>query len=144
MTGDTFNLHRLTQPNWTEFGATYSDYDVGHPWATPGGDYDPTPAQSVYLSSFQNLVFDQVKPLVEDAIENRGGMLDVLIKGTADSRPATPAMLFIGQCRPGIAPNAGGELPEPDLVRRDVGCGRWSVDTSDAPVWSVAVQDEGC
>ena len=24
VTGDTFNLHRLTQPNWTEFGANYT------------------------------------------------------------------------------------------------------------------------
>jgi hypothetical protein len=133
VTNETFRIHRLTQPNWTEFGTTWNNYDVATPWATPGGDFVATPTQSLVLSSPGNLVFDQVKPLVEDAIRYRGGLLDVLIKSAElsfqilnfhSSGNATPAN------RPTLLVNYTHNI--------------WCVDTDDSEVWAVDVTDEAC
>lgn len=134
ITNETFSIHRLTQPNWTEFGATYGVYDLGRPWATPGGDFDPAPAQSLFLSSIQNLVFNQVKPLVVDAIKYRGGILDVLIKGAASSGLQRLDCWSSGNANPALRPTLVVNYTLPV----------WCVETADRPVWSAAVQDEGC
>jgi hypothetical protein len=134
VTFETFSIHRLTQPNWTEFGATYGAYDLGHPWATPGGDFDWVPAQSLFLNSIQNLVFNQLKPLVEDAIENRSGILDVLIKGAADDGLQRLDCWSSGSGNPAFRPTLVVNYEHPV----------WCVETEDRAVWAVAVQDEGC
>ncbi len=131
---ETFSIHRLTQPSWTEFGATYGVYDFGRPWSTPGGDFDWVPAQSLFLSSIQNLVFDQMKPLVVDAITNRGGILDVLIKGSADDGLQRLDCYSSGSGNPAFRPTLVVHYTHPV----------WCVDVADKAIWSVAVQDEGC
>ena len=49
-------------------------------------------------------MFDQVKPLVDDAIQNRSGMLDVLIKGTADSGVQLLQCYSSGNANPALRP----------------------------------------
>lgn len=134
VSGDTFTIHRLTQPNWTEFGATYGVYDFGRPWATPGGDFDLTPVQSLVLSSIQNLVFNQIKPLVEDAIKNRGGILDVLIKGAADSGLQLLNCYASGHANPAFRPTLVVNYEFPI----------WCIEIGDSPEWVVEVYDEAC
>ena len=134
LTNQTLAVHRLTQPNWSEFGASWNVYDVGQPWATAGGDFDPTPAQSLFIISPQNLVFDQVKPLIEDAIKNRGGMLDVLVKNSSASGSQILYCYSSGDATPSNRPKLVVNYTLPV----------WCVETVDKSVWSVAVQDEGC
>jgi hypothetical protein len=131
---ETFSIHRLTQPNWTEFGATFGVYDLGRPWAIPGGDIEWVPAQSLFLNSIQNLVFDQIKPLVVDSITNRGGILDVLIKGSADDGLQRLDCYSSGSGNPAFRPTLVVHHEHPV----------WCVETNDSAVWAVAVQDEGC
>jgi hypothetical protein len=133
-TNETFAIHRLTQPGWTEFGASWNAYDVGHPWATLGGDFDPTPAQSLFIPSVQNLAFDQLKSLVEDALQNRGGMLDVLVKGTAASGNQILYCYSSGNTTPSNRPTLIVNYTYPV----------WCVETADRAVWAVATQDEDC
>ena len=59
---ETFTLHRLTQANWTELGATWNVYDGANAWTTPGGDFNPTPVQSLTIPTVQNLIFDGLGP----------------------------------------------------------------------------------
>ncbi len=134
LTGDTFTIHRLTQPNWTELGATWNNYNGSNTWATAGGDFVATPAQSLTIAAVQNLVFDDLQSLVEDAVRLRGGILDLLIKGTlttgleylelASSSNATPAN------RPKLVVNYTNPV--------------WCVETNDEPVYAVDTGDEGC
>ncbi|MEX0678360.1 MAG: DNRLRE domain-containing protein [Pirellulales bacterium] len=134
ITNETFSIHRLTQPDWTEFGATWNVYDLGRAWIFLGGDYDPTPVQSVSHTFIQNLVFNQIKPLVEDAIENRAGILDVLIKGAAESGLQRLDCYSSGNANPAFRPTLVVNYEHPV----------WCVETGDTAVWAVAVQDEGC
>jgi hypothetical protein len=134
LTNQAFAIHRLTQPNWTEFGASWNAYDLGHSWAAAGGDFDPTPAQSVFIPSPQNLVFDQVKPLVEDAIKNRNGMLDILVKNSSASGSQILYCYSSGDATPSNRPKLVVNYVLPV----------WCVETADRPVWSALAQDEGC
>jgi len=134
LSNETFTIHRLTQSNWTEFGANWNVYDVGHTWAAGGGDFDPTPAQSLTIPFVQSLVFDQVKSLVKDAIVNRGGILDVLVKGTAPTGNQILYCYSSGNATPSNRPTLIVNYTHPV----------WCVETADRAVWAVAVRDEGC
>src|SRR5262245_21763157 len=72
---------RVTQPGWTETGATWNRYDGTHTWATPGGDVDATSgipfAPPVVSGPF---AFPDLTALCRDAIAARGGRLDLLIQ----------------------------------------------------------------
>ncbi len=83
VTGDTFRVHRITQTNWTELGATWNKYDGASNWAAAGGDFDSTHADEVTINSIQNLVFTSMQSIVADAIDNRAGVLNILVKGQA-------------------------------------------------------------
>src|SRR5262249_21225369 len=84
------HVFRVTQPGWTETGATWNRYDGITPWATPGGDVDatsgiaftPPPASGPFA-------FPDLTPLCEDAIAARGGQLDMLIRQDMET-PGTP------------------------------------------------------
>jgi hypothetical protein len=80
----TFGVHRITQPAWTELGATYLKYDGVTNWSSAGGDFDATPWQfGVAPGEFDtSLTFDSLVSAVTDAIQNRGGVLDLLLKGS--------------------------------------------------------------
>ncbi len=49
---------RLRSINWTELGATWNVYNGANAWTTPGGDFNPVPAPSLFVPAVQNLVFD--------------------------------------------------------------------------------------
>lgn len=85
VTNQTFTLHRLTQTAWTEMGATWLKRDGATNWTTPGGDFDAAPAASVFMPAAVDLVFPNLIALCQDAINFRGGMLNLLIKGDAGS-----------------------------------------------------------
>ena len=80
----TFGVHRITQPAWTELGATYLKYDGANNWAGAGGDFDASAWQAgIAPLDDTYLIFDSVLAAVVDAIDNRGGVLDTLLKGSA-------------------------------------------------------------
>jgi hypothetical protein len=89
--GDTFRVYRLTQPNWTELGATWNQFDGATAWTSAGGDFDPTPFDSLTITSAgggltgEAIVFPNMKPAIDDALINRNGILDLLIKGDSVS-----------------------------------------------------------
>lgn len=78
----SFKAYRLTQPAWTELGATWNQYDGAASWALPGGDYTTDDHDSVTISSAtDNLVFNSLAALANDAIENRNAKLDLIVIG---------------------------------------------------------------
>jgi hypothetical protein len=80
--GGTFNLYRLTQPAWTESGATWNTYDGAQAWNTAGGDYTTLDGDETSLAGpGENLVFAALKNLAIDALANRGGLLHAIILG---------------------------------------------------------------
>jgi len=134
VTGETFTIHRLTQPNWTELGATWNTYNGSNNWGAAGGDFVSTPAQSLTISSVQNLVFDQLKPLVEDAIKNRGGFFDVLIKSNAAGGAQILECHSSGAATPSNRPKLVANFTHPI----------WCVETGDSPEYVVEIYDEAC
>lgn len=134
LTGDTFTVHRLTQPNWTELGATWNLRNGAEPWAAVGGDFVAAPAQSLTIASPQNLVFADLQSIVEDAVRSRGGILDLLIKGTALFGLQFLELASASHQTPASRPKLVVNYTNPV----------WCVTSNDAPVWSVDIQDEGC
>ncbi|MGD9644439.1 MAG: DNRLRE domain-containing protein [Pirellulales bacterium] len=78
---DAFTAYRLTQTGWTEDGVTWEKYDGSNNWSTAGGDYSLVGAAACVLQEPGDVHFD-VTALVLDAIANRGGILNLLIKGS--------------------------------------------------------------
>jgi glucose/arabinose dehydrogenase/PKD repeat protein len=83
-------IARVTQPGWTESGSTWNRYDGVASWATPGGDADPSgmavfspPAAAGFYA------FPSVTSLCQDAVTNRGGRLDLLLRQYPEA-PGTP------------------------------------------------------
>src|SRR5262245_25754957 len=84
------HVFRVTQPGWTETGATWNRYDGINPWATPGGDVDATSGIAFTPPAAPGpFAFPDLTPLCEDAIAARGGRLDLLIRQDAET-PGTP------------------------------------------------------
>jgi hypothetical protein len=79
----TFSIHRVTQTGWTEGGVTWNKYDGTNAWASAGGDFVASPwnSQGPY-SSTVDLTFD-MQAAVQDAIDNRSGILDILLNSDA-------------------------------------------------------------
>src|SRR5262249_4200212 len=81
---------RVTQPGWTETGATWNRYDGITPWTTPGGDVDAT--SGIAFTPPQapgSFAFPDLTPLCADAIAARGGQLDLLVRQDSEA-PGTP------------------------------------------------------
>ncbi|MEX0675965.1 MAG: DNRLRE domain-containing protein [Pirellulales bacterium] len=77
-----FKAYRLTRAEWTEFGATWNQYDGSSSWTAAGGDYTTEGYDSVTITSgIQDLVFDSLAGLAADAIANRDGLLHLLVIG---------------------------------------------------------------
>ena len=81
ITTGEFHCYRITQPDWTENGATYNVYDGTTPWATPGGDFTDTDHDTANVTADSDpLVFSNLTPLVRDAIALRDRQLHLLIR----------------------------------------------------------------
>jgi hypothetical protein len=77
-----FKAYRVTEPGWTEFGATWNQYDGANSWTAAGGDYTTDDHDTApYDLESGELVFDSLAALAADAIANRNGLLDLLFIG---------------------------------------------------------------
>jgi hypothetical protein len=90
MSGSNFlaGLSRITQA-WIEAEVTWNIYSTGNNWATAGGDFTATgqvtgitiPAGS---SADLRISGSLLRDLVQDAIDNQSGILDIIIHATED------------------------------------------------------------
>lgn len=82
-TGKALELHRITQPAWTELGSTWNTYDGTNNWASAGGDFvalaGATEAAPAAGGGAGTVEYD-VKTLAQDALDERSGLLDLLIR----------------------------------------------------------------
>jgi hypothetical protein len=75
------HVWRVTQPGWTETGATWNRYDGTRTWATPGGDVDAMSGIPFAPPATSGpFAFPDLTALCSDAIATRGGQLDLLIQ----------------------------------------------------------------
>ena len=100
-------VHRVKQPAWGESTATWNRYDGVTAWTTPGAfnalealsDVVVTagpdgPVAYAPPSSAGPFTFPDLSGLCQDAIANRGGQLDLLVKQDADAPAATAELSF--------------------------------------------------
>jgi hypothetical protein len=81
-----FAARRITQPAWTELGATHLTYDGINNWELGGGDTTATGQDTVTVAGgSSDLVFANLAVLVADALALRGGLLHLLVRNTAES-----------------------------------------------------------
>lgn len=99
-------IHRVKQPLWNE-NASWNRFDGVSPWTTPGA-FDPAEASSdvvvtggpdgpvAYAAPDRTGTFTlpDVTSLCVDAIANRGGRLDVMLKQDTDAPGATAELSF--------------------------------------------------
>jgi hypothetical protein len=84
------HVWRVTQPGWTETGATWNRHDGTHTWTTPGGDVDATSGiPFVPPVASGPFAFPELSALCSDAIAAHGGQLDLLIRQDVET-PGTP------------------------------------------------------
>ena len=81
-------LYRITQPDWTELGATWGDYIYPNDhWYTPGGDYSTpsvaftTPAATGWFT----ITGADFAAFLQDAINNRSGIARMLLRVDTES-----------------------------------------------------------
>jgi len=75
--------YRATRADWTEFGATWNQFDGAQAWTAPGGDYDTASHDTAMIDTpSDDLLFSSLKDLTADALENRGGYLNLLCVGS--------------------------------------------------------------
>jgi hypothetical protein len=78
----TLSAYRVTRGDWTEFGATWNQYDGSHAWSIAGGDYTTTDHDECAVTSAGgDVAFGSLKMLVADALLNRDGFLNLLVVG---------------------------------------------------------------
>jgi hypothetical protein len=77
---NNIDICRLTQTAWTEAGVTWNKYDGSSDWAAAGGDYTETDKASSVPPAVNNWQTWTVTTLVQDALDNRNSVLDILAK----------------------------------------------------------------
>jgi hypothetical protein len=86
-------LRRCTRPaDWTEDGVTWNKYDGTNDWTTAGGDVDnstPTPVSFSALPDGGLNVVTGLGPFVIDAIDNRNGIVSLILRADDEDPPAT-------------------------------------------------------
>ena len=89
--GFAARIARCTRPGtWVESEVTWNNYKAGTPWTAPGGDFTNTDPPFV---SYTEAVFAQIGlytvtglgGLVQDAIDNRSGILSVIMRAEAEA-----------------------------------------------------------
>lgn len=112
--GAVCTIHRVTRGDWTELGATWQHYNGIEGWAAPGGDFEAQPAGSAtLLSSSTELVFDSLADLIGDAVNLRGGQLDVLVAGDETSTNQLVTVHSFETSQPEFAPKLVVEYVPP-------------------------------
>lgn len=78
----TFYVYRLTEPEWTELGATWWKRDGVYDWINGGGDFSTEISRAgEVVAPGQNLIINDFEALINDALANRGGLLDLIVVG---------------------------------------------------------------
>jgi len=83
--GETFEIRRLTK-DWTELEVTWNEANSGDSWSTAGGDFTEDLGVDFTLAAVGATAIN-VTALVQDAFDNRGGDLSLLIKSATESTP---------------------------------------------------------
>jgi hypothetical protein len=100
-------VYRVKQPAWSEADATWNTFDGATPWTTPGA-YDPTEASSDVVVTASpdgpipyaapertgTFVLPDLTALCQDALANRAGDLNLLLKQDADAPGPTAELSF--------------------------------------------------
>lgn len=100
-------VYRVKQPAWSEANATWNRFDGVAPWTTPGA-FDPVETSSdvvvtpgpdgpvAYVAPGRagTFTFPDLTMLCQDAVTNRGGDLELLLKQDADTPGATAEFSF--------------------------------------------------
>jgi len=81
-------IHRVTQTAWNEGAVSWNKYDSANSWISAGGDFDPTPAQTLGPFSAapgSTVTFNNLVALIQDALDNRSGHLHAILMWTNDT-----------------------------------------------------------
>jgi hypothetical protein len=98
-------IYRLKQPDWSQTAATWNRYDGVTAWTTPGA-FDANEASSDVVvtpgldgpvaytppTGSEAFTFPDITGLCQDAVTNRGGALNLLLKQDDDAPGATAEM----------------------------------------------------
>ena len=100
-------IYRVKQPAWSETAATWNRFDGISSWTTPGAfnavelmsDVVVTPGPDGPVAyapptGSEAFTFPDISGLCQDAVTNRGGVLNLMIKQDADAPGATAEMGF--------------------------------------------------
>ncbi len=92
------DIVRVTRSDWTETGVTWNEYKSGFSWTTPGGDFtavDKVTKVQNFTTGVGNyaLTWD-LTTLAQDALDNRSGVLDIMLKFTTEPGAGLQSFLF--------------------------------------------------
>lgn len=75
-------VHRLTRTDWEELTSSWDNYKTATPWTTGGGDFNALTFASANLPTGTGdwTISAGLAVLVQDAIDNRSGILRLMIK----------------------------------------------------------------
>jgi hypothetical protein len=83
-TEKTFYAYRCTRV-WVEGQVTWAVYSTGNSWTTAGGDYVTTDGDSYTTDGVTpdplGMVFSNLAALAQDALDNRSGILNLILIG---------------------------------------------------------------
>lgn len=115
------HLYRVTQA-WVEASATWNTYDGTHSWATAGGDYTTTGGVGFTApGSVGSFTVSGLAALVQDAIDNRAGLFDLLLRYDTEAPASLSAITFSardGTTPPVLSVTSTGGGAGPTGVRR--------------------------
>lgn len=78
----TVTLRRCTRTNWVKAEVTWNIYKTGSNWTQAGGDFS-TPTVDYTLPGNNTFIATGLAALVQDAIDNRSGLLSIAITTTS-------------------------------------------------------------
>jgi hypothetical protein len=94
--GRTYWAYKLTRPDWSDSQCKWSVYKTGYSWTNPGGDFvtsNPEGGSAVVPASYGWMSWN-IKAIVEDAIANVGGKVEILIKDALCPDDTNPVIAF--------------------------------------------------
>jgi hypothetical protein len=98
LSSSTFTAVRVRRADWSELQATWNQYKSSFNWTSPGAsdtssDQDTTNQDTCVISGTTNLVFSNLRNLTIDALNNRSGILHLLIVGPESGSSETSAQI---------------------------------------------------
>jgi hypothetical protein len=86
--GNIYRVRRIAQPGFSYAAATWNTYDGAHAWTAPGGDMDAAgEATFQQPATLGTLSIAGLDALAQDAIDNRAGLLYVIIFAASEALP---------------------------------------------------------